>query len=111
MENMEQLNLLTLSHDQFNVSSYTKLHCITEQLSDQNRGKTGNTCEVLVQVIFPRFMQFACFYSECSLAPRDVFLVLIGCCDCFSSGFKGSLEKRSTYVIPCGIKNTQSLIR
>lgn len=60
---------------------------------------------------FPRFMQFACFYSECSLAPRDVFLVLIGCCDCFSSGFKGSLEKRSTYVIPYGIKNTQSLIR
>ena len=49
-------------------------------------------------------MQFACFYSECSLAPRDVFLVLIGCCDCFSSGFKGSLEKRSTYVIPYGIK-------
>ena len=60
MENMEQLNLLTLSHDQFNVSSYTKLHCITEQLSDQDRGKTGNTCEVLVQVIFPRFMQLAC---------------------------------------------------
>ena len=60
MENMEQLNLLTLSHDQVNVSSYTKLHCITEQLSDQDRGKTGNTCEVLVQVIFPRFMQLAC---------------------------------------------------
>lgn len=58
MENMEQLNLLTLSHDQINVSSYTKLHCITEQLSDQNRGKTGNTCDVLIR--FPRFMQLAC---------------------------------------------------
>ena len=46
---MEQLNLLTLSHDQFNVSSYTKLHCITEQLSDQN---TEAKLETLVKYSF-----------------------------------------------------------
>ena len=61
-ENMEQLKLFTLSRDQFKVSSYFELHyyCITEQLSDQKRGKTGNTCVVLVQVTFPRFMQLFC---------------------------------------------------
>ena len=48
MENMEQLNLLTLSHDQVNVSSYTKLHCITEQLSDQDEAKL----ETLVKYSF-----------------------------------------------------------
>ena len=40
---MEQLSPLTLSRDQFKVSSDIELHCITEQLCDQNGGKTGTT--------------------------------------------------------------------
>ena len=37
----------------------------------------------LVTRVFPRFRQFACFYLEFSLAPRDIFLPMIGYCDCF----------------------------
>ena len=35
----------------------------------------------------PRFRQFFCFYFEFSLTKRDIFPAMIGCCDCFGSGF------------------------
>ena len=31
--------------------------------------------------VFPRFMQFASFYFDFSLAPRDIFQVLLDCCE------------------------------
>ena len=54
-------------------------------LSRPIRFKT-KTNRKLFTPVFPRFRQLACFYLEFSLAPRDIFLALIGCCDFFGYG-------------------------
>ena len=41
----------------------------------------------LVARVFLRFKQFAYFYIESSLIPRDIFLAVIGYNDCFGFGF------------------------
>ena len=40
----------------------------------------------LVARVFPRFRRLDCFYFEFSLAPGDISLPMIGCCNCFGFG-------------------------
>ena len=64
----------------FSFSSLSDWSRKLAPLSQPINFKTKSNRDSVTRV-FPRFMQFASFYFDFSLAPCDIFQVLIDCCE------------------------------
>ena len=55
----------------------------------------------LVIGVFQLFRQYASFYFDLSLAPRNIFLAMISCCDNLGKELRQSIENysKSTNIV------------